>query len=209
VAERKPPQRRNPPKASPARTKALEAETAEPITDVIEDAERRAQAAFAGIEVPDEVTFIDRRFRIAAKVPMMPLLQFANAAAQGTETGDMEGMAAMYNLLRSCIYAGHAPCGTCEACIRHSEPGAASTRPDLCPAFDRGDWDEFTRYATETGAGAEELFDVVSQTLTQVMARPTSQGSGSPRSGSATGQNSTGRSPSPAAGLVAVADLVS
>jgi len=191
------------PRRSAAYIAQLEQNVAVPLADQVEDAERRAQAEFEGIDGLDDVELCGRKFRLNPKAPLMPLLRFANVAAQGTETGDMEGLAAMYTMLRSSIYPGTPACGSCPACT------GEVPRPDLCPAFAAGDWGPFEAWATEAGAGAEELFGVVTQALEKVMSRPMSQGSGSSPSGSATGQNSRGRSPSQAGGLTPVADRVS
>lgn len=51
----------------------------------------------------DKVEFLGREFTVAEKVGLMPLLRFAKAAKAGVDSADMDGMAAMYDLLRQCI----------------------------------------------------------------------------------------------------------
>lgn len=51
----------------------------------------------------DTITFLGRDYAVADKLGLMPLIKFAYVANKGTEGSDMEGMAAMYTLLRSVI----------------------------------------------------------------------------------------------------------
>jgi hypothetical protein len=53
--------------------------------------------------VGDQIEFLGRGFTVAAKVGLMPLLRFAKAAKSGLDSSDVEGMAAMYDLLQQCI----------------------------------------------------------------------------------------------------------
>lgn len=58
--------------------------------------------------VPEEdarrkVPFMGDEFAIADKIGLMPLLKFAKAAQSGLDSADMEGMAAMLDLLQQCI----------------------------------------------------------------------------------------------------------
>jgi hypothetical protein len=45
-----------------------------------------------------------RTFRIAGSVGLMPLLRFAHAAKAGLDTDDMEGMAALYDMISDCVH---------------------------------------------------------------------------------------------------------
>jgi hypothetical protein len=49
------------------------------------------------------VEFAGRTFRVADKVGLMPLMRFAHIARQGVDASDMDGLAAIYDLLRSAI----------------------------------------------------------------------------------------------------------
>jgi hypothetical protein len=40
---------------------------------------------------------------MADKIGLMPLLRFAHASAKGVDSGDMQGLAAMYEVIRDCI----------------------------------------------------------------------------------------------------------
>jgi len=49
------------------------------------------------------VELLGREFRVAEKMGLMPLLRFAHFARSGADTGDMEAMASMYDVLRAAI----------------------------------------------------------------------------------------------------------
>ena len=50
-----------------------------------------------------EVTFGGQQFRMVERVGLMPLMRFAKVAKGGTDSGDMDGLAAMYDLLQAVI----------------------------------------------------------------------------------------------------------
>ncbi len=52
---------------------------------------------------PDTIVFYGETFTIADEVGAMPLLDFAAAAEAGTSTGEMQGLAAMRQLLQDCL----------------------------------------------------------------------------------------------------------
>ena len=45
-----------------------------------------------------------RTFRIAPSIGLMPLLRFAHAAKAGMDTDDLEGMAALYDMIADCVH---------------------------------------------------------------------------------------------------------
>jgi hypothetical protein len=45
-----------------------------------------------------------RTFRIAPSIGLMPLLRFAHAAKAGMDTDDLEGMAALYDMISDCVH---------------------------------------------------------------------------------------------------------
>jgi len=55
---------------------------------------------------PDEFRFYGETFQIADEVGVIPLLKFGHAAASGLDTSDMEGLDAMYSMLRDCLAEG-------------------------------------------------------------------------------------------------------
>jgi hypothetical protein len=55
---------------------------------------------------PDTARTVEMRgqtYRIAEKVGLAPLMRFAKVAKQGTDANDMDGLAAMYDLLEQCF----------------------------------------------------------------------------------------------------------
>lgn len=50
-----------------------------------------------------KVEFKGRAFRMADSIGLMPLLKFAHAQAQGIDANDMEGLVALYAVIRDCI----------------------------------------------------------------------------------------------------------
>lgn len=63
------------------------------------------QAASEG-ELQDQsgtIEFLGKRFRLAENIGLMPLLMFANSAKSGMDSDDMDGMAAMYALIRDTV----------------------------------------------------------------------------------------------------------
>lgn len=47
--------------------------------------------------------FMGEKFRISSKIGLMPLLKFAHTAKQGADSQDMEGMDALYTIVRDCV----------------------------------------------------------------------------------------------------------
>ncbi len=52
--------------------------------------------------MPD-VEFAGERFATADKIGLMPLMRFAKVAKAGADAQDMDGLAALYDLLQQCI----------------------------------------------------------------------------------------------------------
>lgn len=130
------------------------------------------------------VTLLGKEFRVAERIGLMPLLKFASSA--DVDTTDPRALAAMYALLRDCIYEGTPGCGECEQCEADDERG--------CKSYDRGDWPAFEEHAMITKADAEDLLDVVSRVLEIVSGRPQPPRSGSSAGPRQTQRASTGRS---------------
>ena len=49
------------------------------------------------------IEFAGREFRVADRVGLMPLMRFAHLARQGVDASDMDGLTALYDLVRSVI----------------------------------------------------------------------------------------------------------
>jgi hypothetical protein len=78
-----------------------------PAPDPAVEAERQArqvQAMSEGAKTGDTVTVFDVEYLIGNKVGLMPLMKFAYQAKKGLNTDELEGMAAMYELLQDCIH---------------------------------------------------------------------------------------------------------
>jgi hypothetical protein len=136
------------------------------------------QGAVAGVEPPPAaeievagkvvtsartVELIGRRFRIADKIGLMPLLKFSAFADVNVQ--DPRALGALYAMLRDCIHPGSPGCGECEDC----KAGSAQA----CPDFDPGDWRAFEDHACEAKADADDLMDVVTKVIEMVAGRPT------------------------------------
>lgn len=145
----------------------------------VEDAPKEGTVASG-----NRITFLDKEFRIAERVGLMPLLKFASSA--DVDTTDPRALSAMYALLRDCIYEGRPPCGECAECEADND-GA-------CKFYDRGDWGAFEEHAMITKADADDLLDVVTKVLELVSGRPQQPRSGSSAGPRRTQRASTGRS---------------
>lgn len=130
------------------------------------------------------IEFMGRKFRVAEKVGLMPLLKYASAADMSTD--DPRALAAIYAMIRDCIHQGAPGCGECADC----EAGQ-DTR---CKAYDKGDWADFEDHAIATKADAEELLPVISQVTEIIAGRPTKPPAGSSTGRRATRGSSTGSS---------------
>jgi hypothetical protein len=49
------------------------------------------------------VEFYGEQFRIADRIGLMPMMRFAKAAKSGVDSNDLDGLAAMYDLLEQCL----------------------------------------------------------------------------------------------------------
>ncbi len=138
----------------------------------------RIQGAVSGVEQPPvaeivvadkivtserTVEFMGRRFRIAEKIGLMPLLKFS--AFSDVSVQDPRALGALYAMLRDCIHPGHPGCGKCEDCKNGAD--------QACAEYDPGDWHAFEDHAMETKADADELMDVVTKVIELIAARPT------------------------------------
>lgn len=50
-----------------------------------------------------EIDFAGERFAVADRIGLMPLMRFAKVAKAGADAGDMDSLAALYDLLEQCI----------------------------------------------------------------------------------------------------------
>ncbi len=136
----------------------------------------------AVVEDSDKVELLGKKFRIADRIGLMPLLKYASAADMSTE--DPRALGAVYAMLKDCIFAGTPACGTCDKCTAGNEI--------MCKSYDAGDWHAFEMHAIDTKADAEELMPVISQVMEIIAGRPTPPRDGSSATPHTTQRSSTG-----------------
>lgn len=123
------------------------------------------------------IEFKGAEFAVADKVGLMPLLRFAHAAKSGLDSADMEGMAALYDMLRQCIadkavYVLNG--GELDRAAYNELPPEAVEQ-----VVTYGGWDEFEEHATTSRADDADLMDIVQRAMALLSARPTSRPSAS------------------------------
>jgi len=127
----------------------------------VEHTTQSVQAAAEGVVEGDHVEFMGEKFRLADKVGIMPMLAFANASKKGLDSDDMEGLAAMYSLIRSVIWRPPL-----------YENGQRVVDDDGHPQRDEREWDRFARLADDEQAEGEDVMDFVSEAMSVIAARP-------------------------------------
>lgn len=125
------------------------------------------QAASEG-ELQDQagtIEFLGKRFRLAENIGLMPLLMFANSAKSGMDSDDMDGMAAMYALIRDTV----------------DQTRVQETDEDNKLVFDAdgdpvwtgpSDWQRFERHCVEEKADGEDLMGFIKDAMGVISARP-------------------------------------
>jgi hypothetical protein len=188
VADRRTPAKKTAPRATPQKraravpgipasnggtTDALSAEDREWVAKQNEIAgvtTHQVQAAVEGVPDidDDKVEFMGERFRVAESVGLMPLLKFAHVSAKGVDSGDMEGLAALYSMIRGCI--------------DHKRPQREEVDDQGNVSYvDAGpsEWDRFERHAIDNDAEDTDLMPVVQRAMEVISARPTKRRTGS------------------------------
>lgn len=54
----------------------------------------------------ETVEFLGETFTVAERIGSLPIMRFAKIAKQGVDANDLEGLSALYDLLRQCITDG-------------------------------------------------------------------------------------------------------
>jgi hypothetical protein len=137
------------------------------------------------------VEFKGRRFRMAASIGLMPLLRFAHLSRKGLDSADMEGLAAMYAMIRDCIDT--------EPSVRYETDARTGEEKTI---HGPSEWDRFEDWATESKASDTDLFGMVNRVIEVISARPTEH-----RSESSTGSRATPDTPKGSSGSAAPAEL--
>jgi hypothetical protein len=135
------------------------------ITAMPEDATTNsAQAAAEGVVVDDGdyVEFMGEKFRLADKVGIMPMVQFGFASKKGLDSDDMEGLAAMYSLIRSVI---HRPPLMKDDGTRARDESGKMLR-------DETEWNRFVELAEDELADGEDVMGFVNRAMEIMAARP-------------------------------------
>lgn len=122
---------------------------------------------------PDTFKFYGETFAVAERVGAMPLLRFAAVAEEGTQAEEMEGLAAMHELLRDCLIA---------------EPITAEVDGET-KVIAHG-WSHFQKVAASNKVDAEELMEVCGAIYQAVSGRPTQRPSVSTDGPSSSGESS-------------------
>jgi hypothetical protein len=162
------------------------------------------QTAVEGVVENDgKVEFMGAYFKMADRIGLMPLLKFAHASSKGVDSTDMEGLAALYSMIRDCIDQEKP---TEER--PNPETGELETVPVGPSEFDR-----FETHATEMKAEADDLMSLVQRVIEAIAARPTRPPGDSSAGRQTTSENSKASSSSrvsrvlEAGGMQSVQDL--
>lgn len=161
-----------------------------------------AEGVVQGGEEFDTIEFYGEKFRLAERVGLMPMLAFANAGKKGIDSDDMEGLAAMYALVRSVI---HRP-------VLHDEHGQRQVDENGRALRDESEWNRFESLAIDENAEGDDIMAAVNQAMEIMAARPRKPREISSGSSRPTSERSKDSSSSPVtrpdlAGLTPVAEL--
>lgn len=126
------------------------------------------QAAVEGavqLDDSNSIEFLGKRFRLSEQIGLMPLLAFANASKRGLDSDSMEGLAAMYVLIRDCVDQTRAPAT--------DEDDKPIFEDDGTPRFaGPSEFMRFEAHCYETKADGEDLMDFIGKAVAVVSARP-------------------------------------
>jgi hypothetical protein len=123
-----------------------------------------AQAAAEGVVLTDGdyLDFFGEKFRLADRVGLMPMIHFGFASNQGLDSDDMEGLAAMYKLIRSVI---HRPALVDDEGNRLRDANGKILR-------DESEWERFQQVAEDELAEGEDVMGFVNKAMEIMSARP-------------------------------------
>ena len=130
----------------------------------------------------DTFRFYGETFAVADRVGAMPMLRFAAVAESGVDADEMEGLAAMHELLRDCLVA---------------EPVTEEGDDGEVKVVAHG-WARFAKVASDNKVSADELMEICAAVYQSVTGKDTPQPSASPVGQSPTGP--TSRAPSSSEG---------
>lgn len=127
------------------------------------------QAVVEGVAQLDDTNsleFMGKRFRLAESIGLMALLKFAHSAKAGLSSDDMEGLSAMYLLIRSCLDRSQTQ-------ARNPQNGEPMFDPSGAPIWDGpSQWDLFEQHAIDVNADGDDLSDLINRAIQVISARP-------------------------------------
>jgi len=152
------------------------------------------QALAEGVPVLDDsnsLEFLGKRFGLAESIGLMALLKFAHSAKAGVSSDDMEGLNAMYLLIRSCLDRSQVQ-------TLDPETGEPMFDGTGAPVWDApSQWDLFEQHAIDMNADGDDLSDLINRAIQVISSRPTRPRGGSSASSSRTSGNGKAGSSSP------------
>lgn len=129
-----------------------------------EQTTQTAQASAEGVVLDDGdyLEFFGEKFRLADRVGIIPMLAFANASKKGLDSDDMEGLAAMYAMIRGVI---HRP-------PLFNADGTRSRDENGKPLRDESEWQRFEALAEDECAEGDDVMSFVNKAMEVMAARP-------------------------------------
>jgi hypothetical protein len=138
----------------------------------------------------NSLEFMGKRFGLSETIGLMPLLKFAHAAKAGLDSDDMEGLEAMYLLIKACLDRSQTQAVDADGKPVFDASGA--------PVWDGpSQWDLFEAHAIDVDADGDDLSGFINQAVTVVSARPRKRRGGSSASSPQTSPSSKASSSSP------------
>lgn len=138
----------------------------------------------------NSIEFLGKRFRLAESIGLMPLLKFAHTAKAGVSSDDMEGLNAMYLLIRSCIDQSQVQARNDDGTPRYADDGTPQWEGP-------SQWHLFEEHAIDTNADGEDLSELIGKAITVISARPRKRRGASSASSPQTSESSRASSSSP------------
>jgi len=156
------------------------------------------------------VEFMGEWFHLADEIGMMPLLAFSFAAKDGADSDDMDGLAAMYALIRDTIDQSRP--------VVEDEHGNPVFEADgMTPKYaGPSDWQRFERHAINCKADGADIMEFIQKAMKVISSRPQKRRGDSSTTSPQSSESTRDDSPSPAPGgrtvpgieaLTSVADL--
>lgn len=130
------------------------------------------------------VEFRGEPYRVAEKIGLAPLIRFGKLAKSGGDSGDMESLAVMYDVLDQCFASKCDACGSWDQAALFTRDQAAACCDKRSPAT--VEFDRFMDNATAGRWDHEEILEVVGKVMEALSERtPTPRSVSSPEPSSA------------------------